>query len=239
MAHATTPLVGITTYRQDAVWGSWQRPAALLPVSYVDCVAAVGGRPVLLPPSVGPGGTGGSAPAVVSGLDALVLAGGGDMDPACYGARPDPATAGVNRQRDDSELALVGAALDAHVPVLAICRGLQVLNVFLGGTLVQHVPDMVGHAGHQPGPGRFGTTEVRIEPASRLSKIMDETATVQCSHHQAVDRLGAGLVVTARAADGLVEAVELTSEAFVVGVEWHPEEDGDLRLFEALVRAGA
>jgi gamma-glutamyl-gamma-aminobutyrate hydrolase PuuD len=145
----------------------------------------------------------------------------------------------VNRQRDDSELALLGAALDAHVPVLAICRGLQVLNVFLGGTLVQHVPDVVGHTGHQPGPGRFGTTEVRIEPGSRLSKIMDEAATVACSHHQAVNRLGAGLVATARATDGLVEAVELASEPFVVGVEWHPEEDGDLRLFEALVRAGA
>jgi gamma-glutamyl-gamma-aminobutyrate hydrolase PuuD len=237
MMRAKTPLVGVTTYRQDAAWGPWQRPAAVLPTSYVDCVAAVGGRPLLLPPSEGPGGADVAAPDVAAALDALVLVGGGDIDPACYGESPDPATGGVNRRRDDSELALLAAALDADLPVLAICRGLQVLNVYLGGSLIQHVPDVVGHVGHQPSSGCFGTTEVRIEPGSRLSKAMGESATVQCSHHQAVDRIGAGLVVTAHAPDGLIEAVELPSGRFVVGVEWHPEEDGDLRLFEALVRA--
>jgi gamma-glutamyl-gamma-aminobutyrate hydrolase PuuD len=238
MTKAKTPLVGVTTYRQDAAWGPWQRPAAILPASYVDCVAAVGGRPLLLPPSEGPGGAGSSATDVVAVLDALVLVGGGDVDPARYGASPDPATAGVSRPRDDSELALLAAALDADLPVLAICRGLQVLNVHLGGSLIQHVLDVVGHVGHQPATGHFGTTEVSVEPGSLLSKIIGESATVQCSHHQAADRLGAGLVVTAHAPDGLIEAVELPSRRFVVAVEWHPEQDGDLRLFEALVGAG-
>jgi gamma-glutamyl-gamma-aminobutyrate hydrolase PuuD len=238
MAKGKTPLVGVTTYRQDASWGPWQRQAAVLPVSYVDCVAAAGGRPLLLPPSEGPGGDDPSASAAVGILDALVLVGGGDVDPTSYGASPHPATSGVNRLRDASERALLTAALDADIPVLAICRGMQLLNVHLGGTLHQHLPDVVGHTGHQPEVGCFGPIEVRIESGSRLSKIMDESSTVRCSHHQAVDRLGAGLVVTARAADGVIEAVELSTAPFVVGVEWHPEQDGDLRLFEALLRAG-
>jgi putative glutamine amidotransferase len=238
MAKAKTPLIGVTTYRQDAAWGPWDRAAALVPVAYVDCVAAAGGRPMLLPPYEGVGGTELSATEVVGVLDGLVLIGGGDVDPDRYRRPPDPATAGVNRLRDDSEIALLTAALALEVPVLAICRGMQVLNVHLGGSLIQHLPDAVGHSGHQPMVGCFGTTEVRIEPGSRLSKILDESVTVQCSHHQAVDRLGAGLVVTASAADGVVEAVELSSAPFVIGVEWHPEEDGDLRLFEALIGAG-
>jgi putative glutamine amidotransferase len=237
MTKGTTPLVGVTTYRQDASWGPWQRPAAVLPVSYVDCVAEVGGRPLLLPPSEGPGGDDASAADVVAVLDALVLVGGGDVDPGRYGAVPHPVTSGVNRRRDDNEFALLGAALDAGIPVLAICRGMQVLNVHLGGTLVQHVPDSVGHAGHQPEVGCFGTIEVRIEPGSRLAKTLPDSVTVRCSHHQAVDRLGRGLVATAWAPDGVVEGVELSSAAFVVGVEWHPEQDGDVSLFEALVRS--
>jgi putative glutamine amidotransferase len=239
MGHGRTPLVGVTTYRQDAAWGPWERPAAVLPVSYVDCVAGAGGRPLLLPPAEGPGGAASSAADVVAVLDALVLVGGGDVDPARYGAVAGPATSGVSRQRDDSEVALLVAALHAELPVLAICRGLQVLNVHLGGTLIQHLPDVVGHSGHQPAVGCFGTTEVRIEHGSGLAKILDDRVTVQCSHHQAVDRLGDGLAVTARAPDDVIEAVELTSAPFVIGVEWHPEQDGDLRLFEALVRAAA
>jgi len=176
---------------------------------------------------------------VVSVLDALVLVGGGDIDPACYGAVPHPATSGVNRARDDNEIALLAAALRAEIPVLAICRGLQVLNVYLGGTLVQHVPDLVGHGGHQPAPGCFGPIDVSIEPGWLLSKAMGESATVSCSHHQAIDRLGDGLVVTARAPDGLIEGAELPAAPFVVGVQWHPEQDMDLRLFESLVRSSA
>jgi gamma-glutamyl-gamma-aminobutyrate hydrolase PuuD len=236
MVPGKTPLVGVTTYRQDAAWGPWHRQAAVLPTSYVDCVSAVGGRPLLLPPGEGPGADDASAADVVSALDALVLVGGGDVDPACYGAVPHPATSGVNRARDDSELALLAAALGADLPVLAVCRGLQLLNVHLGGTLIQHVPDVVGHSGHQPAAGSFGPTDVRIEAGSVLSKAMGEVATVPCSHHQAIDALADGLLVTARAPDGLIEAVELPA-TFVVGVQWHPEQDGDLRVFDALVRA--
>lgn len=237
MTESAAALVGVTTYRQEATWGPWRRPAALAPAAYVDCVAAAGGRPLLLPPAQGPGAADDSAAAVVDALDALVLVGGGDVDPARYGAVADAATGGVNRERDDSELALVAAALAAGLPVLAVCRGLQILNVHLGGTLVQHLPDVVGHRGHQPETGCFGPTEVRTEPGSRVAAVMGSTATVACSHHQAVDALGRGLVVTARAADGVVEAVELPSAPFVVGVEWHPEEDGDVRLFRALIEA--
>jgi gamma-glutamyl-gamma-aminobutyrate hydrolase PuuD len=159
------------------------------------------------------------------------------MDPACYGAAPHRSTSGVDRRRDDSELALLAAALEAERPVLAICRGLQLLNVFLGGTLFQHVPDLVGHAGHQPAAGCFGPIDVVIEPGSRLSQVMGGTETVQCSHHQAVDRLGDDLVAVAWARDDVIEAVELPSAPFVMGVQWHPEQDGDLRVFQALVGA--
>jgi gamma-glutamyl-gamma-aminobutyrate hydrolase PuuD len=134
-------------------------------------------------------------------------------------------------------LALLAAALDADLPVLAICRGLQVLNVHLGGTLIQDVPDVVGNSGHRPAPGRFGPVEVHIEAGTLLSKAMGESAVVSCSHHQAIDALGTGLVVTAHAADGLIEAAELPARRFVLGVQWHPEQDRDLRVFEALVRA--
>jgi len=232
------PLVGVTTYREDAAWGPWRTTAALLPATYVDCVARAGARPVLLPVREGLGGDEEAAADVVSVLDGLVLAGGGDVDPASYGAAPHPATGGVSRRRDDTERALVGAALAVELPVLAVCRGIQVLNVHLGGTLHQHVPDVVGHDGHRPAAGCFGTTEVRIEAGSALSKVLGASATVACSHHQALDRLGERLVVTARAPDEIVEAVEMVAAAFVVGVEWHPEEGSDPRLFEALVEAG-
>ena len=230
--------------------------AAVLPATYTDAVTRAGGRPVLLPPYDRPdddrppydrpddpppadsrNGRDDASASVVRALDALVLVGGGDVDPASYGQASHPATAGVNPGRDATELALLDAALQADLPVLAICRGMQVLNVLLGGTLVQHVPDAVRHEGHQPGPGCFAPVEVAVEPGTTLGKILGDGATVSCSHHQAIDRLGTGLVVAARAPDGTIEAVELSGKPFAVGVQWHPEEDGDLRLFEALVDA--
>ena len=238
MAHRGAPLVGVTTYREEAAWGPWRTAAALLPAAYVDCVARAGARPLLLPVAEDTGADAEAAADVVPMLDGLVLAGGGDVDPASYGATPHPATAGVRRRRDDAERALVGSALAAGLPVLAVCRGIQVLNVHLGGTLLQHVPDVVGHHGHRPAPGCFGATEVRVEAGSALAETLGASETVACSHHQALDRLGEGLVVTARARDEIVEAVELEGADFVVGVEWHPEERGDLRLFAALVEAG-
>jgi len=235
MATRAVPIVGVTTYRQQASWGPWDRLATVLPASYVDTVASAGGRPVLLPPCGS--GIDEDAADVVEALDALVLVGGGDVDPARYGQRSHPATAGVDPGRDASELALLEAALDADLPVLAICRGMQLLDVHLGGTLFQHVPDVVGHDGHQQARGCFGDVEITTEAGSMVAKVMGETAVVRCSHHQAIDAVGEGLVVTARSADGIAEALELPAARFVVGVQWHPEEDADERLFEALLDA--
>jgi putative glutamine amidotransferase len=237
MTTRAAPIVGVTTYHQKASWGPWDRLAAVLPASYVDTVAAAGGCPVLLAPSESELDEDLVARRIVGALDALVLVGGGDVDPARYRQAPDVATSGVDPGRDASELALLRAALGADLPVLAICRGMQLLNVELGGTLLQHVPDAVGHDGHQPARGCFADVEVTTEAGSVVAKIMGETAMVRCSHHQAVDRLGEGLVVTARAADGLAEAVELPAARFVVGVQWHPEEDADRRPFRALLDA--
>lgn len=237
MAIRAEPVVGVTTYHQQAAWGAWDRLAAVLPYSYVDTVAAAGACPVLLPPFEAGAGADSAAASVVARLDALVLVGGGDVDPARYGQPPSPATSGVDPRRDASELALLRAALDGDLPVLAVCRGMQLLNVELGGTLFQHVPDVVGHDGHQPARGCFTDVEVTTQAGSLVAKILGEQATVRCSHHQALDGVGAGLVVTARAADGIVEAVELPAARFVVGVQWHPEEEGDVRLFRALLEA--
>jgi len=231
------PVVGMTSYRQPAVWGPWERDAAVLAAAYVDGVAGAGGRPVLLPPAPGPGGEPGSAGVVVDALDALVLVGGGDVDPARYGADAHDATAGLDARRDEAELALLEAALAADLPVLAVCRGMQLLDVHLGGSLLQHVPDAVGTDVHQPARGCFADVEVTTVPGSTLAAVLGPSVSVRCSHHQAVDRLGEGLVVAARSADGLVEGVELPGARFVVGVQWHPEESADGRLFSALVDA--
>jgi putative glutamine amidotransferase len=225
------PLVGITAYGEQARYGVWDNESVLLPRTYPDVVIAAGGVPVLLPPVP-------ESAAAVDRLDAVVLAGGPDVEPARYGAAPHPRTGQPRPERDAAELAVLHRALDRGIPVLGVCRGAQVLNVGLGGTLVQHVPDAVGHSGHNPSPGVFGTVEVALEPGSRVGAALGATATVRCHHHQALDRLADGLVVTGRAADGLVEAVELAGAPFVVGVQWHPEEDAtDVRLMAALVTA--
>jgi len=225
MSSSRIAIVGVTTYRQVAKWGSWEREAAVLPVAYLEMIASGGGRPVLLPPVELLAGTTGGVGEIVDTVDALVLSGGED-----YGSNP---------LRDESELALMQCAIQQHVPVLAICRGHQLLNVLRGGTLISHLPDVVGHEGHQPARGCFSSNELEIVGGSRISKSMGEKATVKCSHHQAVDRLGDGLVVTARAQDATIEAIELDVERFVVGVQWHPEEDGDARLIAALLDVAA
>lgn len=152
-----------------------------------------------------------------------------------YGRDPDPRNGGTNPQRDTVECGLLAGALDCDLPVLAICRGLQVLNVHLGGDLVQQLPDVLGSTGHQPRPGDFGANAVTTEPGSVVRRCYGARATVLCSHHQAIGELGAGLVVTARSDDGVIEAVELPGRRFVVGVQWHPEEAGERRLFDELV----
>lgn len=226
------PVIGLTSYVEQCRWLSWDRPAAVLPMSYVDSVAAAGGVPVLLPPV--PAG----AAEAIEAIDALVLSGGADVDPRRYGAVPHPTT--VSRpDRDAYELALLRAALNRGRPVLAICRGMQLLNVACGGTLHQHLPERCGDPRHQPAPGQFGANRVRMLPGSRLERILGGPATVPCHHHQAVRALGAGLHAVGWASDGTVEAVEHTGTGFVLGVQWHPEErgPGGSRLFAALVAA--
>jgi gamma-glutamyl-gamma-aminobutyrate hydrolase PuuD len=232
------PLIGVTTYVADARWGSWERRAAVLPASYFELVASAGGRPLLLPPTgTSPDGPGAAADEVVAVLDGLVLTGGGDVDPLAYGEDPAPEVAGVDPTRDESERALLAAALRLDLPVLAICRGCQVLNIELGGTLHQHLPDVVGHLEHRSAPYVFGDVAVATVPGSVTAAVFGDEPTVRCSHHQAIRELGGGLVATASTADGVVEAVELPSARFVLGVQWHPEEGRDQRPFDALVTA--
>jgi putative glutamine amidotransferase len=225
------PVIGISAYSQQARWGSWDLPAVLLPRRYTDMVAAGGGQPVLLPPSPGIAG-------VLARLDGLVLSGGGDIDPDRYGAARDPETDPANPSRDDAEIELARQAIAAGLPLLGICRGLQVVNVALGGTLHQHLPALVGHDGHSSEHG-YGSHKVSVTAGSQLAGILGRTeAAVPTHHHQAIDRLGGGLVATAWTDDGTVEAVEMTELAsFMIAVQWHPEAGDDLSLFAALAAA--
>lgn len=226
----TRPVVGITTYVEPARWGSWDRDAALLPHSYVAAVVAAGGVPVLLPPV--PDGAG----AAIGILDGLLVSGGADVDPARYGQKPHATTDRPRTDRDSWEADLLRLALDRRLPVLAVCRGLQVLNVALGGTLHQHLPEVCGHDGHRPVPGTYGSSEVTLEAGTRIAGIIGHVAVVPCHHHQAVDRVADGLLVSGRAADGTVEAMELADpDRWVVAVQWHPEDGTDPRLAEAFV----
>ena len=224
------PLIGISTYREQARWGTWHVPAVLLPASYADAVADAGGEPVLLP-------TGAISADVIARLDGLVVAGGADVDPARYGQAPGPHTTVVRPERDVSELTALQAALDRDLPLLAICRGMQLLNVALGGDLLQHLPDLENTGIHDPGPGHYQRREVRTEPGTALHRLLGPTAPVACHHHQALARIAPGLTPSAWAEDGVVEAVEAVDRRFCLGVQWHPEEGPDHRLFAAHVDA--
>ena len=224
------PLIGISTYREQARWGAWDLPAVLLPASYADAVAEAGGEPVLLP-------TGAVSTEAVRRLDGLVLAGGADVDPARYGHPAGPHTTVLRPERDAAELAVLQAALSRDLPLLAICRGMQLLNVELGGDLLQHLPDIPGAGIHNPGAGLFAGRQVRTAPVTQLDRLLGPSAAVDCHHHQALDRIAPGLTPSAWAEDGLVEAVEATGRRFCLGVQWHPEAGADRRLFEALVSA--
>jgi anthranilate synthase component 2/putative glutamine amidotransferase len=180
------PLIGISTYREPARWGTWDIPAVLLPAAYADAVAGAGGEPVLLP-------TGATSLDVLPRLDGLVLAGGADVDPERYGHPAGAHTTVVRPDRDAAELAVLHAALEHDVPVLAICRGMQLLNVVLGGDLVQHLPDVPGTASHDPGAGLFQRREMRIEPGSTLAGLLGAAASGDCHHHQALGRMAEGL----------------------------------------------
>ncbi|MEU6253020.1 gamma-glutamyl-gamma-aminobutyrate hydrolase family protein [Streptomyces sp. NPDC047043] len=225
---AGRPLIGISTYLEaGARWGVWELEAALLPAGYPRLAQRAGGLAAMLPPDAPE-----HAAATVARLDGLVIAGGPDVEPVRYGAEPHPRTGPPARARDAWELALIEAALAARVPLLGICRGMQLLNVALGGTLVQHID------GHAEVVGVFGRHPVKPVPGTLYAAAVPEETSVPTYHHQAVDRLGTGLVPTAHAEDGTVEAVELPSAAgWVLGVQWHPEMGDDLRVMRALVEA--
>ncbi|WKG06524.1 gamma-glutamyl-gamma-aminobutyrate hydrolase family protein [Mycolicibacterium sp. HK-90] len=229
----------MTTYLQQAQTGVWDVRASFLPQIYFEGVTRGGGIAVLLPPQPVDGDI---VDRVLARVDGLVITGGPDVDPARYGQQPHPATNEPATERDTWEFALLEGALRQGIPVLGVCRGAQVLNAALGGTLHQHLPDVIGHTRHQKGDAVFGTSSVRTVAGTRLARLIGETSDAQCYHHQAIDRLGEGLVVSARDSDGVIEAVErdpaLPGDAFVVAVQWHPEETlDDLRLFTAVVEA--
>ena len=168
-------------------------------------------------------------------LDGLIVSGGPDLDPALYGQEPHPETAGVREERDRGELALLTSALERDLPVLAVCRGSQLLNVARGGDLVQHLPEVVGHERHKHTPGAFADHDVDVAAGSRLGALLGERAPVKSHHHQGFGRVGEGLVASAWADDGTVEALEDPRRRFALGVLWHPEEGEDAALFQALV----
>jgi putative glutamine amidotransferase len=228
------PLIGITSYSEPEVsWGAWTLPAALIPTMYVEAIERAGGRPLLVPPSED------AVEETLDALDGLLFSGGSDLDPVVYGASPHPETNGIRPRRDAGELALLTAALERDMPVLAVCRGSQVLNVALGGDLVQHLPEVVGDDKHKVTPGVFAEHDVDVSPESRLGSLIGDRAPVKSHHHQGFGRLGAGLHAVAQAEDGTVEALEDPARRFAVGVLWHPEAGEDARLFEELVRQAA
>ncbi|GHG24625.1 MULTISPECIES: gamma-glutamyl-gamma-aminobutyrate hydrolase family protein [Amycolatopsis] len=224
------PVIGLTSYLEPAKFLVWDTEAVLLHRVYVDCVVAAGGIPVLLPP------VSDAHERLVSTVDGLVLTGGADVEPGRYGAEPHPATY-VRPERDAFEFGLFAAARRAGKPVLGVCRGLQVMSVALGGTLTQHLPETQGTTDHQPAPATFGRGTVTLAEGSRAAAILGPETKTLCYHHQAIDRLGTGLEAVGWAADGTIEAAEVPGE-FVLGVQWHPEQDSDdVRLFQALVEA--
>lgn len=223
------PLVGITTYITPVEYGDWQEEAALVPADYLRAVERAGGRPLLVPPSDD------VVDDTLDALDGVIFSGGSDLDPALYGQEAHPETKGFVAERDRAEFALLQAALARDMPVLAVCRGSQVLNVALGGDLVQHLPEVVGDDKHKELPGEFGEHDVDLEPGTRIGTLLGERAPVKSHHHQGFGRLGSGLREAARADDGTLEAIEDPSRRFALGVLWHPEAGEDLRLFEALV----
>ena len=226
------PVVGITTYLTPAAWGAGHLEAALVPAAYVRAVTRAGGVPLLVPP-------GASFEETLDSIDGLIFSGGSDLDPELYGATAHSETDGWVRERDDFELGLMQAALARDVPLLAICRGSQVLNVALGGDLEQHVPDRVHTNVHKETAGVFAEHDVEVLADTKLSSILGGRADVKSHHHQGYGALGSGLREAARAPDGTVEALEDPARRFALGVLWHPEEGEDLALFEALVREAA
>lgn len=229
----TRPVIGLSTYREVAAWGVWSQSADLLPTTYARSIENAGGVPVLLP-ATQPYDE--AAAATVAKLDGLVITGGSDVSPERYGQEPHERTVKWRDDRDAWELALLTAADAEQLPVLGVCRGMQLMAVHAGGELDQHVPDLVGHDRHNPGDDAFGDMKVSIEPRSKLSTLVAPELTVHCHHHQSV-RSHPGFQPVAFADDGLLEAMELPGDRLCLAVQWHPEQAEDAGLFRALVAA--
>lgn len=227
------PVIGLTTYREQAAWGVWDTTADVLPTTYARSVEVAGGAVALLPPQAADSG---AAEAVLARLDGLVVTGGADVSPHRYADAPHPRTAAWREDRDAWEVALLEGAERIGLPVLGICRGMQVMAVAAGGRLEQHVPDRVGHEQHSPGGDAFGEVAVEIDPGSRVHALVGDRLTVHCHHHQAVAE-HPGFEPVAWAADGTLEAMEAQGERFLVAVQWHPEVLADAGLFAGLVAA--
>jgi putative glutamine amidotransferase len=231
----SAPIIGLSTYREPARWGAWEQSADLLPSEYAEAVELAGGIPVLLPPTEPYEA---SARDVVAHLDGLIISGGADVEAARYSPVTHPANGAPRTDRDAWELALLDAAADTQIPVLGICRGMQVMAVHAGGGLDQHVPDVVGHERHNPGADQYGTTPVAVLPGSRLAGLVGEGVAVSCHHHQSVHD-HPGFTAVAWADDGLLEAIEDPSHPFRLAIQWHPEHDPDAGLFAGLVAAAS
>lgn len=229
------PLIGVSAYREQSRWGVWDEQADLLPAAYAQSIEAAGGIAVLLPPTAAPAV---DALAVVARLDGLIIAGGADVDPSRYADVAHERTANWREDRDAWEFALLDAAAPTRLPVLGICRGMQVMAVHAGGRLDQHVPDGLGHERHSPGGDVYGDVTVSLVDGTQLAMILATGPSVRCHHHQSVAD-HPGLVASAYAEDGTLEALEDPDRPFWLAVQWHPETQADAGLFAALIAAAS
>ena len=230
------PAIGISAAVEVARWSYWESRAALVPRTYIDAVQRAGATALLLPPDEAALTTPGE---FLDRTDGLVLSGGIDIDPTVYGGEAMPDATATNPERDRFEVALTREAIERGMPALGICRGMELLNVACGGTLIQHLPDVIGSERHCESVGKFGVHEVRLAEGSLAARAVGtERATVRSHHHQATDELGEGLEASGWSVDDdVVEAIEIPNRIFCLGVLWHPEEDVQSRVIGALVEA--
>jgi putative glutamine amidotransferase len=230
------PVIGVVAALEQARYGVWDKPCVLVQYAYIEAIQKAGGMAILIPPDHA---LSQNPDEILDRIDALLLMGGSDIDPATYGQRPHPKTTGIVHERDEIELALITRAIERDLPALCICRGMQMLNIARGGTLLQHIPDQLHSDEHRRHSGSFDGNEhdVQLEPGSLAAQAAGSDVTMTKSHHhQAIDQLGDGLVVTGRSSsDDLPEAIELPDSTYVLGVQWHPEADAASHIITSLV----